>query len=107
MKISRLLGFLVLAVLVGISFSLSPVTAGEHPWNEDEVGGGGGDSVVAGSNGDVGENEDPSDLEETFMGTPMFWWQLIIDPIIDPNDALYTQPNSGSQIESETDGAMR
>ena len=106
MKISRLIGFLVLAVLVGISFSLSPVTAGEHPWNEDEFGGG-GDSVVNGSNGDVGEGDDPLDPDGTFMGTSLFWWQLIIDPIVDPSDASIAQPSSENHIENETDGAMR
>ncbi len=82
MRVSKLLGFLILAIIIGVSFILTPVTAGEHPWAEDPVQ---DDRDTTGisfdNNNNGGGDEDGSGPGTTTFGSPLFWWNLLYNAI--------------------------
>lgn len=98
MRVSNGLKLLVLAIFALACFSLSPLSAGEHPWDENEMGD--TDSTII-STGSVEPGELESEIPDVpvydLFGTPLFWFQIVIDP--PKGDRIRTEPrliNSGS-----------
>lgn len=79
MKVSKLLGFLILAILVGLCLSLAPVSAGEHPWNDDQVA----DTTEVITNDDNQDDDPPPPdnpgIGDLYMGTPLFYLNLLVN----------------------------
>ena len=105
MQVSKLIGFLFLAMLVGVCFSLAPVSAGEHPWNDDQLV---DTTFVTAQSAD--QNDEPEDPEDPgdpgdadtptptndLLGNPLFFLKLIVDgPMITTGE-----DNSTPDIES-------
>ncbi len=107
MRLSFIVKFLVLAIFALTSFSLSPITAGEHPWDENQLGGGESDTTII-SNGEIDPGndnpEDPDNPGYDLFGTPLFWIQIIIDP--PTGDVSGTAPSTNiSGSDYDLDGA--
>lgn len=82
MRVSNALKFLVLAIFALACFSLSPLIAGEHPWDENQISGDDPDTTIINTGGDNpdGDNpEDPNNPGYDLFGTPLFWLQIILD----------------------------
>lgn len=93
MRVSRLLGFLILVTLVGIGLVIAPVTAGEHPWNDDQYA----DTtrMVANNSGSEEEPETPEEpkepnVGEDYLGSSLFFWNLLINDPYDISGELDT-----------------
>jgi hypothetical protein len=93
--------FWILALLATLSFSFAPITAGDHPWNEDESGSGAGDSGEP-DNGDVTPDDPsiilPDNLDDLF-GSSLFWWDLITGP-------LTSEPATGGSVTNTAPSAQ-
>jgi len=110
MKVSKLFIW-VFAIAAALCFALAPVSAGDHPWNEDEQSGGSGDGGEP-DNGDSSpgdpNTEDPDDLDELF-GTSFWWLGIIWDGVTgdEETDAVPSQSiaaDSGPFSNNETGG---
>jgi hypothetical protein len=88
--------FWILALLAALSFAFAPITAGDHPWNEDESGSGAGDNGEP-DNGDVSPDDPgvilPDNLDELF-GSSLFWWDIVTGPLTSETIATETVTES-------------
>jgi len=110
MKVSRLIAILI-ALLAAISFALTPVGAGEHPWNEGDQGNGGDTRGNGGSSTD-----DPNDALDTrdsgpLWGTSLWWLQFLpggsIDRDRDASPSTLTPVHDGKTQTSSRNGVAR
>ena len=82
MRVSKLLGFIILAALVCICFTLNPVFAGEHPWNDDQVR----DTLRAHTIVLPDDPQDPTEpvnpdepvVEQSYFGTSLFFCSFLV-----------------------------
>ncbi len=106
MQVSKLIGFLVIALLGLCLCIITPLTAGEHPWNEDQATGGDPTDTngIVISNGDPDDDGDGGTPNESVMfGTPWFWYQMIIlGPTGDPSTGIEATGTGSSVIEPTT-----
>lgn len=70
MKIAKYFNYIILIVLLGVILMLTPVSAGEHPWNEDESK---NDSTSVISNDTLTGDGLIRNFYSPFIGTPFFW----------------------------------
>ncbi len=106
MQVSRLMIW-SLAVFAALCFALTPVMAGDHPWNEDENPDGGGVPNTGGSNPDDPNIINPDETDE-FFGTSLWWLDLIWDEITDDDGATNTTdsptPDTGTDVSMDSAG---
>lgn len=104
MRVSKLLGFLILAIIIGVGFFLTPITAAEHPWAEDPVWDDFdtiGSPIGNNNNGDDDGGEDGLGSGTTTFGSSLFWWNLLYDaidynanqvnPVSDPVESVFSR----------------
>ena len=80
MKVSKLSAFLFLSIIFAICLALSPVFAGEHPWDENKKGGTASDSTTINPNIDPHVGTDPGNAGG-MSGTAVFWWHFIYESV--------------------------
>ncbi len=109
MKVSRLIAILI-ALLAAISFALTPVGAGEHPWNEGDQGNGGDTRGNGGSSTDPNSAFDSGD-SGPLWGTSLWWLQFL--PGGSPDRGRDTTPSTTAPVHdgktqtSSRNGAAR
>jgi hypothetical protein len=110
MKVSRICALLLLAILLAVTYALTPVSAGEHPWDSDQVGdSGAGDSLSTGNvtpdDGDDDALEGTSTVEtiNSFMGTQAYWLYMMIEDVLTGDG--YVEQSTAQQTNSEFDTA--
>ena len=76
-KLVLILGFVFVAALC---FAISPVVAGEHPWDENDNPGGGtghpGNGQPHPGNDTI---ESPLYTSPPMFGTSWWWWEILVD----------------------------
>lgn len=107
MQVSKLMLW-SLAVMAAICFALTPVMAGDHPWNEDENPNGGGIPNTGGPDPNDPNVVNPDNSDE-FMGTSLWWLDLIWDELTDDTGTSTTTdsgtaPNIGNEMAPNTAG---
>ncbi len=113
MQVSKLFMW-SLALLAALCFALTPVMAGDHPWNEDEGSGGSGDGGEPENGGQDPDDPDGTlpDESDPLFGTTLWWLDLIWDGVSDEDEnptgaATGEAPDFGVNSNSETGGAAR
>lgn len=101
MKVSKLSAFLFLSIIFAICLILSPVFAGEHPWDNNQKGGTNSDSTSI-------RIIDPNVITNPgngggISGTAIFWWYFIYDEI---TDGKSTATAPAAKIGSENGGNL-
>jgi hypothetical protein len=110
MKVSRLIAILI-ALLAAISFALTPVGAGEHPWNEGDQGNGGDARGNGGSSSDDPNTTTDVRSSGPLWGTSFWWWQFL--PGGSPDRGRDTTPSTTAPVHggktqtSSRNGAAR
>jgi len=107
MRVSKSLIVWMFAILAAFSFAFMPAVAGDHPWNEDESGGGAGDGGEPDHGGTLPDDPfiiDPDNLEN-IVGTSLFWWDLIRDGLlVNDKTETVTAQTAGTQETKLTGG---
>lgn len=84
MRVSKLLGFVILAIFVGVCLLLAPLSAGENPWNDDQYS----DTLkIVETDLDPDDPDDPDNPDDPgqgdLLGSPIFFLNMLVnDPII-------------------------
>ena len=102
MRVTRLIGALLLAVALAMSFVLGPVTAGEHPWSEDPFDNGGDTNggSLSSSALDADGNPVPG-VDDLAFGTDMLWLTLIGSDLGSEDPSGTTTDPGGSVTQQE------
>ena len=83
MKVSRMSALLFLSIIFAMCLILSPVVAGEHPWDENKKGGTtSSDTTTYVPTIDTNQQTDPGS-GNGISGTTAFWWQFLFHDIFD------------------------
>ena len=94
MRVSGLFCLICLGLIASICFLLTPITAGEHPWDEDQYSGD-IDSTVADNT--IIDPDIPEDGSGALLGTPFWWLDIIAEDGSSPNGtAEALKPNEGA-----------
>jgi len=70
------LGFVFLAA---ICYAISPVAAGEHPWDENDSPGGKSGHPGNGLPSPGDTTITPTETTVATFGTTLWWWELLVD----------------------------
>ena len=107
MTVSRLLGYSLLVILLGIVLGLAPVSAGEHPWDGNNNNPNDSTTITnGGSDDDPQTPTDPSnpDVDEPLFGNPLLlWWQLAVQYPATGNNASVQAVTKGASENTQTE----
>jgi hypothetical protein len=109
MQVSKLLGLFLLAILLAATYSLTPVSAGEHPWDSDQSDGRDvSDSLSTGDSTDPGDGDgtvvESTSISGDFLGTPVFWWYMLVEDVLVGDQQVVQSAGTNSEITHDTAG---